>query len=108
MEHGIFIRGTLIGTKDDSYRTKDGQTKSFKALGINVPITNSFGFKSSLTKEIRISEQKQNDAAFMKSLSDNFQKEVELEISIGDYKQLYVPQSSILTVLNNQTLKAAV
>jgi hypothetical protein len=105
MEHGIFIRGTLIGTKDDSYRTKDGQNRPFKALGINVPITNSFGFKSSITKEIRISEQKQNDAAFMKSLADNYQNDVELEISIGDYKQLYVPQSSVLTVLNSQPLK---
>ncbi len=108
MEHGIFIRGTLIGTKDDSYKKKDGQTQTFKALGINIPITNSFGFNSFLTKEIRISEQKQNDAAFMKSLSDNHQKQVELQISIGDYKQLYVPQNSVLTVLDTQHLKQAV
>jgi hypothetical protein len=98
---GIFIRGTLIGTKNDSNTNKkSGEVFNYTALGINLPFTNSFGQESTITKEIRISKNKLNDAAFMQSLKDNFNNLVELEIGVGDFKNLFVANSAVLKVTN--------
>jgi hypothetical protein len=107
MDSGIYIRGVLVGTKDGSYRNKAGENVPFKALGVNVPIINSFGFESFITKEIRIGTQKLNDAAFMKSLTDNFNNFVELEIGFGDFSRIYVPNNAVLNVIqtSNQLSK---
>lgn len=99
MESGIFIRGVLIGTKDGSYKNGKGETVNYKALGINVPITNSFGFESFISKEIRIGTQKLNDATFIKSITDNFNSFVELEVGFGDFSRIYVPNSAILKII---------
>lgn len=108
MDLGIFIRGHLIGTKNDSNTSKKtGETFSYSALGINIPFKNSFGHESVMTKEIRISKQKLADAAFMKSLEENYGKLVELEIGVGDFRNLFVANNSVLTVLDQNTLKAA-
>lgn len=98
---GIFIRGKLIGTKQDSNKSKvSGEVFPYTAIGINVPMTNSFGIKTFITKEVVISKDKLNDAAFMKSVNDSFEKDVELEIGVGNFKQMYVPITSVLTVLS--------
>jgi hypothetical protein len=98
---GIFIRGTLIGTKNDSNTSKKtGEVFNYTALGINLPFTNSFGQESTITKEIRISKTKLNDAAFMQTLKENFNKLVELEIGVGDFKNLFVANSAVLKVMN--------
>ena len=108
MELGIFIRGQLIGTKNDSNTSKKtGETFSYSALGINIPFKNSFGHESIMTKEIRISKQKMNDAAFLKSLEDNYNKYVEIEIGVGDFRNLFVTQNATLTILDVNQLKAA-
>ena len=97
---GIFIRGKLIGTKQDSNKSKvSGEVFPYTAIGINVPMTNSFGIKTFITKEIVISKDKLNDAAFMKSVNESFEKNVELEIGVGNFKQMYVPITSVLTIL---------
>jgi hypothetical protein len=102
LQSGIFIRGKLIGTKTDSNKSKvSGEVFPYTALGINVPMTNSFGIKTFITKEIVISKDKLNDAAFMKSVNDNFEQFVEIEIGVGNFKQMYVPFTSVLTVLKD-------
>jgi hypothetical protein len=100
---GVFIRGKLIGTKNDNHKSKvSGELFPYTAIGINVPMTNSFGIKTFITKEIEIPKQKLNDANFMKTVNDSFEKFVELEIGVGNYKQMYVPITSVLTVLTKQ------
>lgn len=108
MDSGIFIRGRLVGVKDDSNTSKKtGEVFAYKALGVELPFTNSFGFTSSLIKEIRISKQKLNDAAFIKSLSDNNSKQIELEIGVGDFRNLFVANHAVLTVIGEHKLQQA-
>jgi len=108
MDSGIFIRGHLIGTKNDSNTSKKtGEVFNYTALGINLPFKNSFGHESTITKEIRISKQKLNDAAFMKSLEENHGKLIEIEIGVGDFKNLFVANGAVLTILNQNKLQAA-
>lgn len=100
IEQGIFIRGTLVGVKQDSFVNRaTSEVFPFTAIGICTPFVNSFGIETPMTKEIRISKEKLNDAAFMKSLSDNHMALVELEIGVGDFKNLYVGKSAVLNVL---------
>lgn len=99
---GIYIRGLLIGIKNDSNTSKKtGEVFTYTALGVNLPFTNSFGLESMITKEIRISKQKLNDAAFMKSLQDNQGNQIELEIGVGDFKNLFVANKAVLNVLSS-------
>ena len=108
MDLGIFIRGRLIGVKNDKNTSKKtGEVFNYTALGIDLPFTNSFGVKSTITKEIRISKQKLNDAAFMKYLQEHHNKLVEIEIGIGDFKNLFVSSTAVITVLNDNKLQAA-
>ena len=52
-----------------------------------------------MTKSARISADKQNDSAFMKSLIDNHLKMVELPVNLGDYRNVYVDRDAVLVVL---------
>lgn len=107
MEYGIFIKGKLIGVKT-GFNTKKGTGERFEyvALGIDIPFVNSFGISSTLTKEIRISQDKQKDAAFMKSLQENHLAFIEIEIGVGDYRNLFVSKNAVINVLE-KPLQAA-
>lgn len=108
IEQGIFIRGKLRGTKNDSFTNRQtGEVYPFTALGIDLPFTNSFGIRSFITKEVRISKDKLKDSSFMKTLNESFEKYVELEISIGDFKNLFVSNNCVITVLSEEKLRAA-
>lgn len=100
MDCGIFIKGRLIGTKNGfNLKKGTGERFDYVALGIDIPFINSFNIVTSMVKEIRISLDKQKDAAFMKSLQENHLAIVELQIGVGDYKNLYVSKDAVLNVL---------
>lgn len=106
IEMGLFLRGRLVGVKDDfEINTKTKERYDYKALGIEVPFINSFGMSSPLTKEVRIGQDKLNDAAFMKSLHDFQNDFIEVEIMVGGFKKLFVTKSAVISVLGDQELK---
>ena len=108
IEQGIYITGQLIGTKQGAYVNKvTGESFPYTALGISIPFVNSFQQQDSLIKEIRIGKDKLNDASFMKSLADNHNAIVKLEIGVGDYKNLYVVKHAILEVIQPSEMKQA-
>jgi len=105
MESGIFLRGVLVGTRDikRNYTNNNGEQKTteYKEIGIEVEYKNTYGRSQTLTKNIRISEDKTRDASFMKSLSDNHLALIELPVNVGDFKSLYVDSSATVDVIQS-------
>ena len=100
MEQGIFITGRLIGTKVQTNTKRNStETYSYDALGIDLPITNSFGVKTTITKEVRVSKDKMKDSSFIKSVQDNLIAIVKLEVGVGDYQNIFVSRHAILEVI---------
>lgn len=100
MECGIFIKGRLVGIKNGfNIKKGTGERFDYVALGIDIPFVNSFQMQTSMVKEIRISTDKQKDAAFMKSLEENYLAVVELQIGVGDFRNLFVSKDAVLNIL---------
>lgn len=103
---GVFLRGLLVGTKSTTNKytdkaTREVKTTLFTEIGIEVEFVNGFGQCQKMTKSARISADKQNDSAFMKSLIDNHLKIVELPVNLGDYRNVYVDRDAVLVVLGS-------
>ncbi|KGK00282.1 hypothetical protein [Thalassotalea sp. ND16A] len=105
IEAGMFVRGLLVGTKTVNKEfKKDGQLQStqHQYLGIERAFVNQYNQEQTMVMDISISKQKQNDSAFMKSLSDNHYNIVELKINVGDFRNVYVDKDAVLNVLAGQ------
>ena len=101
---GVFLRGLLVGTKSTTNKytdkiTREIKTTVFKEIGIEVEFINGFGQSQKMTKSARLSADKENDSAFMKSLTENHLKRVELPVNLGDYRNVYVERDAVLIVL---------
>jgi hypothetical protein len=107
MEKGIFLRGILVGTRvvNRNYTNAQGQpqTSTFTEIGIEDEYTNSFGRVQKITRSVRISAEKEKDAAFMKSLNDNHLALIEIPINVGDFKSLYVDSSATIEILETSS-----
>lgn len=104
IETGTFLRGNLVGVRDQSrdYSDANGhpKTSKWKEIGIETQIMNSFGRPQTITKVVRISSDKEKDAAFMKSLAENHNQLIEIPVNVGDYKSLYVDSSATIQLLD--------
>lgn len=103
IQTGIFLRGILVGTKLTKNRWTDqsgkAQETSYTEIGISVSYINAFEQEQKITKTARISTVKEADAAFIKSLSDNYMALVELPVNVGDYRNVYVDSKAVLLVI---------
>jgi len=111
IQTGIFLRGVLVGTKLTKNRWTDqsgkAQETSYTEIGIEVSYVNGFNQEQKMTKTARISSEKEKDAAFIKSLSENYMALVELPVNVGDYRNVYVDAKAVLVVIESaQELKA--
>ena len=111
IQTGIFLRGILVGTKltKNRYTDKSGvaQENSYTEIGIEVSFINGFDQEQKMIKTARISSDKEKDAAFIKSLSDNYMALVELPVNVGDYRNVYVDSKAVLLVIEESIQQQA-
>ena len=111
IQTGIFLRGILVGTKltKNRYVDKNGQNQenSYTEIGIEVSFINGFDQEQKMIRTARISAEKEKDAFFIKTLSDNHGALVELPVNVGDYRNVYVDSKAVLLVIESaEQLKA--
>lgn len=103
IQTGIFLRGTLVGTKltKNRYVDKNGQNQenSYTEIGIEVSFVNGFGTEQKMIKTARISSDKEKDAMFIQTLAENHNALVELPVNVGDYRNVYVDSKAVLLVI---------
>lgn len=103
IQTGIFLRGVLVGTKltKNRYIDKGGvaQENSYTEIGIEVSFVNGFGTEQKMIKTARISADKEKDAMFIQTLSENHGALVELPVNVGDYRNVYVDSKAVLLVI---------
>ncbi|PCI57425.1 MAG: hypothetical protein COB45_04280 [Gammaproteobacteria bacterium] len=111
IQTGIFLRGVLVGTKltKNRYVDKNGksQENSYTEIGIEVSFINGFNQEQKMIKTARVSADKEKDAAFIQSLSDNFMALVELPVNVGDYRNIYVDSKAVLLVIESSDQQQA-
>ena len=79
---------------------KTGEAVNYQAIGVDTLFVNSFGVETSITREIRLSKEQSSDAIFMRSLTDNHNKFIEVEIGVGDFKNIYVHKNNNIIVIS--------
>ena len=103
IQTGIFLRGLLVGTKLTKNRWTDQNGKpqetSYTEIGIEVSFINGFEQEQKMIRTARISADKEKDAFFIKSLSENHGALVELPVNVGDYRNVYVDAKAVLLVI---------
>ncbi|MCQ9120820.1 hypothetical protein BKG95_01675 [Rodentibacter pneumotropicus] len=106
MEHGIIIRGTLLGYKSSEYTNKEtGEIRYRHVIGIGVSTINEFGSKSEEVQKISISQNDFNNG-LISQINDLKSKDVEVHINLSawefggkyGYSMSYVPQYGIKPV----------
>jgi len=106
IQTGIFLRGILVGTKltKNRYIDKNGQNQenSYTEIGIEVSFVNGFNQEQLMVKTARISAEKEKDAFFIQTLSENHGALVELPVNVGDYRNVYVDSKAVLLVIEPQ------
>ena len=105
IQTGIFLRGILVGTKltKNRYTDKSGQAQenSYTEIGIEVSFINGFKQEQKMIKTARISSDKEKDAMFIQTLSENHGALVELPVNVGDYRNVYVDSNAVLLVIES-------
>jgi len=108
IQTGIFLRGILVGTKltKNRYIDKNGQNQenSYTEIGIEVSFVNGFNQEQQMIKTARISAEKEKDAFFIQTLSENHGALVELPVNVGDYRNVYVDSKAVLLVIESKKL----
>ncbi|KGJ86860.1 hypothetical protein [Colwellia psychrerythraea] len=103
IQTGIFLRGILVGTKltKNRYTDKSGaaQENSYTEIGIEVSFINGFNQEQKMIKTARVSSDKEKDAMFIQTLSENHGALVELPVNVGDYRNVYVDSKAVLLVI---------
>ncbi len=103
IQTGIFLRGVLVGTKltKNRYVDRNGQNQenSYTEIGIEVSFVNGFNQEQKMIRTARISAEKEKDAMFIQTLSENHGALVELPVNVGDYRNVYVDSKAILLVI---------
>tara|TARA_B100000809_G_C15115808_1_gene522375 strand:- start:262 stop:606 length:345 start_codon:yes stop_codon:yes gene_type:complete len=109
IQTGIFLRGILVGTKltKNRYTDKNGQNQenSYTEIGIEVSFINGFNQEQKMVKTARVSAEKEKDAFFIQTLSDNHGALVELPVNVGDYRNIYVDSKAVLLVIEESIQK---
>ena len=103
IQTGIFLRGRLVGTKltKNRYTDKNGQAQenNYTEVGIEVSFVNGFNQEQKMIRTARISTDKEKDAMFIQTLSENHGALVELPVNVGDYRNVYVDSKAVLLVI---------
>lgn len=104
---GIILRGRLLGIRDTKkvYTDKSGnqQSSMFKELGIEAYAPDGYGGTRPFVHNVRISQEKEKDSAFIKSISDNHGLLVELPVLLGNFQSVYTDRNAFFTVLQEKT-----
>lgn len=100
-EQNLFLRGKFAGYRQSPRNyMKDGKRVDVvdHQVGIEKEIDSGFG-KQKIYVTANIIQAKLNDAAFMKSCTENVGKYVEFPVFVGSFQTLLVGSESVITVI---------
>ncbi|OOF73019.1 DNA-binding protein [Rodentibacter caecimuris] len=86
MEHGIIIRGTLLGYKSSEYTNREtGEVRYRHVMGIGVSTINEFGSKNEEVQKISISQNDFNNGLITK-IDELKLKDVEIHVNLSAWE----------------------